>query len=91
MTADEPVDECGMCGADLYPDVPHDCPVGGNVVLITARDDARDDAREARIRRYVRRIHALEAGIARFLEAEEAGEMGNRDKAIEHLEHLMEA
>ena len=36
------------------------------------------------------RLVALEGAITDFLEAERAGEMGNRDKAIEHLEKLME-
>jgi hypothetical protein len=37
----------------------------------------------------VRRIHQLERGIQSFLDAEKAGEMGNVQKAIEHLERLM--
>jgi len=31
----------------------------------------------------------LQDGIREFLAAEEAGEMGNRDEAIERLEHLV--
>lgn len=37
-----------------------------------------------------RRVLALEVGIRRFLDANAAGEMGNRDAAIAHLERLME-
>jgi hypothetical protein len=36
-----------------------------------------------------RRVRQLERAIQRFLDAERAGEMGNRDAAIEHLEVLM--
>jgi DNA-binding CsgD family transcriptional regulator len=35
----EPWDECDQCGADLFLDVPHECPVGGNTVLITTTED----------------------------------------------------
>lgn len=42
------------------------------------------------LRRCARRVKILEAGIIRLLQAEKAGEMGNRDKALEHLERLME-
>lgn len=37
-----------------------------------------------------RRINNLERGILRFLEANDAGEMSNRDAAIAHLRRLME-
>jgi len=37
------------------------------------------------------RVLHLEAGIREFLTAQKAGEMGNRDKAIERLEHLVGA
>jgi len=30
----EPVDECGQCGADLYLNVEHECAVGGNIVVV---------------------------------------------------------
>jgi len=33
----EPIDSCGQCGEDLYLDIPHECPVGGNVVEVTER------------------------------------------------------
>lgn len=46
--------------------------------------------RRSPIRRCVRRVDQLERGILQFLEANAAGEMGNRDAAIAHLEHLME-
>jgi hypothetical protein len=29
------IDECDACGADLYLDVVHHCPVGGNDVVIS--------------------------------------------------------
>jgi predicted RNA-binding Zn-ribbon protein involved in translation (DUF1610 family) len=35
----EPIDECDACGADLFDGVPHECPVGGNVVTVRAIDD----------------------------------------------------
>lgn len=34
--------------------------------------------------------NSLEKAIARFLAANDAGEMGNRDKAIERMRRLME-
>lgn len=37
------------------------------------------------------RVVYLESGIRDFLAAEKAGEMGERDKAIERLEHLVDA
>lgn len=37
-----------------------------------------------------RRVRQLERGIQRLLDAEKQGEMGERDKALEHLEKLME-
>lgn len=36
-----------------------------------------------------RRVLALEKGIAEVIAARAAGEMGNLDKAFEHLEKLM--
>lgn len=42
------------------------------------------------LERCTRWSRALERGIERLLAAEAAGEMGERDKALEHLQHLME-
>jgi hypothetical protein len=36
--ADVPLDECGACGEGLFIDVPHECPVGGNTVIVTCSD-----------------------------------------------------
>jgi predicted RNA-binding Zn-ribbon protein involved in translation (DUF1610 family) len=37
----EPIDECDACGEDLFDGVPHDCPVGGNIVIVRATDEAQ--------------------------------------------------
>ena len=34
IAADQPLDECEACGADLFLGVPHECPVGGNTVTL---------------------------------------------------------
>lgn len=55
-----------------------------------AASQAREEELRTALDRCERRVKALERGIARFLEAEDAGEMGNRDAAIAHLRNLME-
>jgi hypothetical protein len=37
-----------------------------------------------------RRVRQLERAIQRFLDAEQAGEMTDLQKAIEHLQHLID-
>jgi hypothetical protein len=51
------------------------------------REPIQDDIEALKL--CARRVRQLERAVQRFLDAEHAGEMGNRDKAIEHLEHLM--
>jgi len=42
-TPPDPLDECPYCDADLFPDVPHECPVAGNLILVTLVDGDGDD------------------------------------------------
>ena len=40
----EPVDECDNCGADLFYNEQHECPVTGNIVeVLPVTEGGRDD------------------------------------------------
>lgn len=53
----EPLGECDACGADLYPNQPHDCPVTGSTVTAEPMENTGQKG-EKMDRQYVNPDHA---------------------------------